>query len=117
MRLWNFHPVIGEPFLESIEEFQPIIRDIKYHHERFDGHGYPDGLKGSRIPLGARIIAVADTFDVMTTGRVYMKARTQENAIEELKRCSGTQFDPAIVELLEECVIEDVEMEKKNASA
>lgn len=106
----KLHPIIAETILESIEEFSPIIRDIKHHHERFDGNGYPDGLQGLRIPLGARIIAVADTFDVMTTGRVYMKARSPENAIDELKRCSGTQFDPAIVELLEECVLEDTEL-------
>ncbi len=101
------HPVIAEAILKPIDEFQPIIRDIKHHHEKFDGTGYPDGLKGSRIPLGARIIAVADTYDVITTGRVYKKARSPRYAINELKRYSGIQFDPAIVEFLEECLIED----------
>jgi HD-GYP domain-containing protein (c-di-GMP phosphodiesterase class II) len=70
---------------------------IQHHHEHFDGTGYPDGLRGGGIPLIARIIAVADAFDAMTTNRAYRKGRTAEEAMQELKRCSGSQFDPVIV--------------------
>ena len=74
-----------------------IIPCIRHHHERLDGSGYPDGLKGARIPLWARILAVADAFDSMTSDRPYRKALSRGKAIDELKRCAMTQFDPEIV--------------------
>jgi HD-GYP domain-containing protein (c-di-GMP phosphodiesterase class II) len=67
------------------------------HHERWDGNGYPLGLKGEEIPLMARIINVVDSYDVMTSERIYKKAATKEQAVKELENCSGTQFDPEIV--------------------
>ena len=70
---------------------------VLHHHERWDGAGYPDGLRGDAIPLGARIIFVADAYDAMTSDRVYRAKRSPEEAIAELERCSGTQFDPEIV--------------------
>lgn len=109
------HPTIAAAVLEPIEEFQPIIEDIRHHHERFDGRGYPAGLKGARIPLGARIIAVSDAFDVMTTGRQYMTARSHEDALEELRRCAGAQFDPDIVEMMGQVIEEELGMQIKKS--
>ena len=74
-----------------------VIELIEQHHERYDGKGYPHGLKGTDIKLGARMIAVADSFDAMVTKRPYREARSSKEAIEELKKCSGTQFDPEVV--------------------
>jgi HD-GYP domain-containing protein (c-di-GMP phosphodiesterase class II) len=71
---------------------------LLHHHERFDGGGYPGGLRREEIPLGSRIIAVADSFDAMTSNRPYRKAGSPEAAAKELLRCAGTQFDPAVVE-------------------
>ena len=91
------HSVIGATILNPLKELGDVVREIRPHQECFDGSGYPDGLKGNDIPLIARIIAVADAFDAMTTSRPYRKKKSSEEAIQELKRCSGTQFDPIIV--------------------
>lgn len=92
----NEHSMIGATILEPIHDLREVILGVKYHHERYDGRGYPEGLKGDQIPLIAAVIAVADSYDAMTTDRPYRKALTKEQAIAELERCSGTQFDPAI---------------------
>ncbi|MBN2452749.1 MAG: HD-GYP domain-containing protein [Candidatus Omnitrophica bacterium] len=91
------HSIIGATILNPIKELRDVSKEVRAHQECFDGSGYPDGLKGPGIPLIARIIGVADAFDAMTTNRSYRKGRTAEEAIQELKRCSGTQFDPVIV--------------------
>jgi len=96
--LVKFHPVKGEEILRPIERLQHILPIIRHHHERFDGKGYPDGLNGKRIPYLARILTVADTFDSMTSKRPYRDTPGRERGIAELRRCSGTQFDPDIVE-------------------
>ena len=83
--------------MKAIDRLRGIVRN---HHEMFDGTGYPDGLKGEEIPLGARIVAVADGFDTMVSERAYKSGRSFEEAIAELRRCSGTQFDPQVVEAL-----------------
>jgi HD-GYP domain-containing protein (c-di-GMP phosphodiesterase class II) len=75
----------------------PVADVVLHHHERWDGAGYPDGLQGEQIPLGARIIFVADAFDAMTSDRVYRPRRSIDEALAELRRCTGTQFDPTIV--------------------
>jgi len=93
------HPLVGEGIIEPIELLQPIKALIRHHHEWYNGKGYPDGLSGENIPLGARIIAVADAYDAMKSDRPYRKALTEETAIQELKRGSSTQFDPKIVEV------------------
>jgi len=93
------HPEYSARLLMPIKQLQHIIPWIRHHHERWDGKGYPDGLKGNEIPLQSRILSVADTFDSMTAERPYRKTPGKERAIEELRRCSGTQFDPAIVEI------------------
>jgi len=95
--MFKLHPVIGKKILQPITFLQDILPLIYHHHEQYDGSGYPDGLRGEEIPLGARILAVADTYDAMTSDRPYRPALSHEVAIEELKRCSGTQFDPKIV--------------------
>lgn len=92
------HPVIGANIVEEIGLISGAVGYLKHHHEWFDGNGYPDGLAGEDIPLGARIIAVADAFDAMTSARPYKSAYSQEQAVAELRRCAGSQFDPAIVE-------------------
>ncbi len=92
------HPARGADILESLEFLTHIIPLVKHHHERYDGSGYPDKLSGEAIPLGARIMAVADAFDAMTSDRPYRKPFKREKALEEIKRNTGTQFDPALVE-------------------
>ena len=98
-RIMREHPEIGERICDPLRmsrDFTPIIR---HHHERWDGTGYPDGLKGEEIPLGARIVALADAFDAIVRGRPYRAARTIEEAYDELRRHAGTQFDPGLVPL------------------
>ncbi|MEW6116183.1 MAG: HD domain-containing phosphohydrolase [Nitrospirota bacterium] len=91
------HPEFGAAVLSRIKKLRGVIPGIKYHHERYDGSGYPEGLKGEAIPLLARIVAVADAFDAMTTNRPYRKGLSWENALAELQKHSGRQFDPAVV--------------------
>ena len=91
------HTIRGVEILKPIAEYKECLNGIKYHHERYDGKGYPEGLAGEKIPLIAAIISVADTFDAMTTDRPYRKSLGRAAAIEEIKRCSGTQFHPAVV--------------------
>ena len=97
--LIHAHPNLGVAILKHVESLKDCLAAVQYHHERYDGTGYPAGLKGDNIPLDARILAVADSYDAMTSLRPYRQEKsTDEQAIEELKRCAGTQFDPAIVE-------------------
>ncbi|MCD7878985.1 MAG: HD domain-containing protein, partial [Candidatus Gastranaerophilales bacterium] len=93
------HPVRGEKIVINIKKLQVISEWVKSHHEKWDGTGYPDGLKGNQIPLAGRIIALADTYDAMTSTRPYRTALSHEIAISEIKRCSGTQFDPELAAL------------------
>lgn len=92
------HSREGYNILNNLKPYKSGAKLVLYHHERFDGTGYPGGLKGDNIPLGARILAVADSYDAMTTDRPYRKAMSEKVAMDELKRCSGTQFDPKVVE-------------------
>lgn len=92
------HPEVGANIISTVGHLAPLHPIILHHHERFDGTGYPGGLKGETIPLGARIIAVADAFDAITIGRPYRKAKSQELAIVEMRRESGFQFDPRAVD-------------------
>lgn len=93
------HPEIAADILKDTKSLKDIRDLILYHHERFDGRGYPVGLKGKEIPLGARILAIADTFDTITTKRAYRQALSRKDAIEEIKKSSGVQFDPNIVKV------------------
>ncbi|MCE5329432.1 diguanylate cyclase [bacterium] len=93
------HPEIGYNICESNPQLVHIAEGVLGHHEWWDGKGYPQGLRGENIPVISRIISIADAYDVMIRGRTYKKAVTQKEAIKELKRCSGTQFDPKLVDI------------------
>ncbi len=101
------HPEIGYRILSSSPEYISIAEDILYHHERYDGKGYPRGLKGEEIPIRARIITIADSFDAMISDRPYRKALANEEALSEIKRCAGSQFDPKIAQLFIELYKEE----------
>ncbi len=94
------HPEQGYRMLERVGFLADALPVIRYHHERFDGSGYPDGLQGEQIPLGARIFAVADSFDAMTSDRPYRPGCSPEVALAEIARCSGSQFDPEVVDAI-----------------
>jgi len=103
------HPVWGAEILDTSDDLDIIVEAVRHHHERWDGHGYPSGLSKTVIPLYSRIIAVADTFDAMTSDRSYKKAVSEEIAIEEIQNNSGKQFDPSIVEIF--CKIRPVNVQ------
>jgi HD-GYP domain-containing protein (c-di-GMP phosphodiesterase class II) len=94
----KMHPVYGEEIISQISQLKSAVPGVKHHHEKFDGKGYPDGLKGNTIDITARIISVADTFDAMTSTRPYRIGLTLDVAFEELKKYSGSQFDPEVVD-------------------
>ncbi len=94
----NEHPVIGAQILGKFKSFAEIVPGIRHHHERYDGAGYPEGLRGEEIPMVGRIIAVADAYDAMTTTRPYRGKLEYKDALVELRRYAGIQFDPAVVE-------------------
>jgi putative nucleotidyltransferase with HDIG domain len=93
------HPAIGAKILQDVKQIREIIPGVLHHHERYDGKGYPAGLAGNNIPLMGRIICLADCFDAMTSSRTYRKALPLEIALCEIRRCAGTQFDPALAEV------------------
>ena len=93
------HPAYGAEILSQFKLIKSLIPLLYHHHERLDGKGYPDGLRGNAIPLGARIIAIVDAFEVMTSHRIYQKSRTPLQAFEELYEHAGTQFDAELVAL------------------
>jgi len=93
------HPVLGAEIIEPISDFASLAAAVRGHHERYDGRGYPDKLAGEDIPLFSRMLAVCDSFDAMTTNRCYRSAVSIDEALEEIERCAGTQFDPGIAEL------------------
>jgi len=103
----NKHPEVGWRILSSSNEFSELANFILNHHERWDGKGYPNGLESKDIPVEARIISVADSYDAMTRDRTYRPGLTQKEAIVELRRCAGTQFDPEIVNIFIEQVLPD----------
>jgi HD-GYP domain-containing protein (c-di-GMP phosphodiesterase class II) len=87
----------GAKLLEPLRGTERVREMVAHHHEFFDGSGYPQGLAGGQIPVGARIIAIADAYDTITSERTYKKARTPEEAFQELDRCGNAQFDPELV--------------------
>jgi diguanylate cyclase (GGDEF)-like protein len=106
---WAFmrrHTLIGERIIAAAPALGPAAHLVRSSHEAWDGRGYPDALAGEAIPLGARVIAVCDAFDAMISERPYSRAKTVEEAVAELRRCAGTQFDPAIVTVFEQVLVE-----------
>ncbi len=103
------HPVIGSEILEKMSELPGIVFGARWHHERYDGKGYPDGLMGEDIPLVARIIGVADAYDAMSSKRSYRDVLSQKYVREEIEKCSGTQFDSKVAALMLEIIDEDTE--------
>jgi diguanylate cyclase (GGDEF)-like protein/putative nucleotidyltransferase with HDIG domain len=99
-RLMKEHPVIGERILRVLPGLGTVARIVRHEHERWDGNGYPDGLIGSAIPLGSRIIIAADTYHAITSDRPYRAARSHDEAVDELTSCAGSQFDPAVTAAL-----------------
>jgi putative nucleotidyltransferase with HDIG domain len=95
------HPVIGAEIMRPVELLADASEIVRHHHEYFDGSGYPDGLRGDGIPLGSRIVLVADAFNAITTNRPYRKARSKTEALEILKKHAGSQFDAQVVQALE----------------
>jgi putative nucleotidyltransferase with HDIG domain len=95
--LIHAHPNLGVAILQHVDSLRDCLAAVQYHHERYDGTGYPAGLKGDNIPLDARILAVADSYDAMTSPRPYRSALSPEEAIEEVRRGAGTQFDSEVV--------------------
>ena len=111
--IFKKHPGFGRDILEPITFLHPLIPGVHLHHERWDGHGYPLGLRGQDIPLIARIISVADTYDAMTSDRAYRKALPHEVATNEIRRCTGSQFDPDVAQNFAEVI----EMDREEKSA
>jgi diguanylate cyclase (GGDEF)-like protein/putative nucleotidyltransferase with HDIG domain len=98
--LMRQHPVIGERILRVLPGLGAVARMVRHEHERWDGAGYPDGLSGTQIPFGSRVIIAADTYHAITSDRPYRAAKSHEHAVEELMRCAGTQFDPDVTAAL-----------------
>jgi HD-GYP domain-containing protein (c-di-GMP phosphodiesterase class II) len=98
MKVMKEHPRLGRELLRGIQCLDDVVPIVLYHHERWDGRGYPEGRSGQDIPLEARIFAVVDTYDAMTSDRSYRRGRGHEEAVREIDRCRGTQFDPCVVD-------------------
>jgi HD-GYP domain-containing protein (c-di-GMP phosphodiesterase class II) len=92
------HPLIGANIIKQVDDFKDVLLGVRHHHERYDGSGYPFGLKKNQIPLIASIISLADAFDAMTIDRPYQKALSVEEAIAEIKKNKGKQFSPCVVD-------------------
>ncbi len=105
------HPVTGEEILRPVERMEEVAKVLRHHHERWDGTGYPDRLKEQAIPLGARILAVVDAYSAITDDRPYKSARPHDDAVAELRRSAGTQFDPRVVEVF--CRVLERQSEKR----
>jgi HD-GYP domain-containing protein (c-di-GMP phosphodiesterase class II) len=98
------HPAKGAAIMSGVAQLIDIIPGMKYHHEKWSGGGYPDGLEGEQIPMQARIVAIADTFDAMTTNRPYQKAMELNYVVEKIRSFAGTRFDPRVVEAFVQAV-------------
>jgi len=111
------HSRIGYRMAKNIPDFAPIAQEILYHHEHWDGNGYPDGLKGEKIPLLSRIISIIDAYDVMQSHRTYKGVVSKTEALKEIKRCAGTQFDPQLVEIFLKIIKNKASRERKEHNA
>ena len=107
------HPVIGAKILKNITEFPKLITGARWHHERYDGKGYPDGISAEEIPKEARIIAVADAYDAMSSRRSYRDVLPQSQVRTEVEKGKGTQFDPELVEIMLNIIDEDTDYQMR----
>jgi response regulator RpfG family c-di-GMP phosphodiesterase len=98
MELMRAHVRVGHDLLRNVPVLETVADVVLHHHERFDGNGYPDGLSGEEIPMAARIVSVVDAYCAMITRRSYKEAYTEDHARDEVRRCSGSQFDPEVVD-------------------
>ncbi len=103
------HPQIGAEILKGAPLLKGVVVGARYHHEKWDGTGYLEGLSGEDIPLFARIIGVADTYDTMITDRPYHKAESKRAALDEVRRCGGTQFDPTIAKIMIDIISKELD--------
>ena len=110
------HPAVGAEILQKIDDLPELMAGAHWHHERYDGKGYPDGLAGERIPEAARIIAVADSYDAMTSNRSYRAVMPQGKVRAEIERCSGSQFDPRFAAIMLGMIDEDTDYCMKEVS-
>ncbi len=108
--LMKQHPLIGADIIKDLEVYKDCVDIVKYEHERWDGSGYPEGLKGEEIPLGARIVAVADVYDALRSDRPYRPKLSVEEAVRELRRMRGKKLDPKVVDALIEVLKEEGEL-------
>ena len=107
--LMREHPVIGERILRPLPGLSDVATAVRHEHERWDGRGYPDGMAGEDIPLASRIVLTCDAYNALVSDRPYRKRLSDATAEAELRRCSGTQFDPRVVDALLECIAEGVD--------
>jgi len=110
----KLHSLAGAVILKPFHFLDKVVKMVRQHHERYDGKGYPDGLKGDKICLAARIMAVADSFEAMTSDRPYRKRMSKKDAIDELKRYKGSQFDPDIVDVFIKLLAEEPKIFKQS---
>ncbi len=103
------HPAVGAEILKKITDLPELVIGANWHHERYDGRGYPDGIAGESIPEMARIIAVADTYDAMTSNRSYRGYLPQDHVRSEIERCRGTQLDPQFADIMLQMMEEDTD--------
>jgi HD-GYP domain-containing protein (c-di-GMP phosphodiesterase class II) len=113
----RLHPRFGARLVERVEAARPALPYVLYHHERWDGTGYPSGKRGEEIPVEARVLAIADAFDAMTSDRPYRNALSREEALAEVERCAGTQFDPKIARVFLEVFGHDTAGDVRAAAA
>ncbi|MBW7996452.1 MAG: response regulator [Candidatus Glassbacteria bacterium] len=116
-RMITSHPRKGEKILEPLRSLKEVGDIVLFHHERYDGKGYPEGLAGGDIPLHARIVAIADSFDAMTTDRPYRKALSREQAVSELESGAGTMWDPDLVDLFIDCLNRREKLQSNDSTA
>lgn len=107
------HPIMGATILKNIKDFPKLITGARWHHERYDGKGYPDGISGEDIPMEARIIAVADAYDAMSSRRSYRDVLPQEIVRSEIEKGKGTQFDPVVAEIILAMIDEDMDYQMR----
>jgi putative nucleotidyltransferase with HDIG domain len=116
MRKAKDHPLVGSKILGEIEEFSEVASIVRHHHERYDGKGYPDGLRGDAIPLFSRVLFILDAYEALASDRVYRKAMGKKRALEEIRKNANTQFDPYLVDLfLKEMADKEISDKKENA--